>query len=80
MDTEGAIENVHINGVSVLNRWNLEKCKGFLYPGTKQTVCNKWGVHIKLVFVKQGFTVTLLSHVKVGAKHLYVNLFGSTDH
>ena len=26
------------------------------------------------------FTVTLLSHVKVGAKHLYVNLFGSTDH
>ena len=39
-DTEGAIESVRINGVSVLTGWNLEKCEGFLSPGAKQTVCN----------------------------------------
>ena len=41
MDTEGAIESVRsVNGVSVLTGLNLEKCKGFLSPGAKQTVRN----------------------------------------
>ena len=37
-DTEGAIESVRINGVSVLTGRNLEKYEGFLSPGTKQPV------------------------------------------
>ena len=36
----GAIESVCINGVSTDNRLNLEEMKGFLFPGTKQTVRN----------------------------------------
>ena len=38
MDTEGAIESPHINGVSVLSGLNLEKINGrsYLSPGTKQ--------------------------------------------
>ena len=36
----GGTESVSINGDSVLSGLNLEKCKGFLSPGTKQTVCN----------------------------------------
>ena len=40
MDTEGAIESVWINGVCADNRLNLEEMKGFLFPGTKQTVHN----------------------------------------
>ena len=41
MDTKGAIQSVYINGLSVLSRLNLEEdCKGFLSPGTKQTVHN----------------------------------------
>ena len=31
-DTEGAVKNVHINGVSVLNRLNLEKMEGLSFP------------------------------------------------
>ena len=35
-DTEGAIESVRVNGVSVLSGLNLEKkCKGILSHGTK---------------------------------------------
>ena len=41
-DTEGAIESVRINGVSVLTGRNLEKYEGFLSPGTKQPVRIKW--------------------------------------
>ena len=40
MDTEGAIESVCIKGVSTDSRWNLEEMKGFLFPGTKQPVCD----------------------------------------
>ena len=42
MDTGGggAIESVYINGVSTDTRLNLEEMKGFLFPGTKQTVRN----------------------------------------
>ena len=40
MDSEGAVERVCIKGVSVLSGLNLEKCKSFLAPGTRQTVCN----------------------------------------
>ena len=38
--SEGAMENVCIDGVSLLSGFNLEKFKGFLSPGTKQTVRN----------------------------------------
>ena len=31
-DTEGAVKNVHINGVSVLKRLNLEKMEGLSFP------------------------------------------------
>ena len=37
-DTEGAIENVQIKRVSVLGGLDLEKCKGFPSPGTKETI------------------------------------------
>ena len=37
-DTERAIESIRINGVSVLRRLHLEEMKGFLSPGTEQTV------------------------------------------
>ena len=42
MNTEGAIESVHTNGLSVLSRLNLEEkiCEGLLSPNTKQTVPN----------------------------------------
>ena len=40
MDSEGAVERVCINGVSVLSGLNLEKYKSFLSSGTKQTVLN----------------------------------------
>ena len=33
-------ESVSINGDSALSGLNLEKSKGFLFPGTKQTVYN----------------------------------------
>ena len=31
-DTEGAVKNVHINELSVLNRLNLEKMEGLSLP------------------------------------------------
>ena len=31
-DTEGGVKNVRINGVSVLNRLNLEKMEGLSFP------------------------------------------------
>ena len=38
-DSEGGIESVRINGVSVLSGLNLEKMfNGFLFSGTKQPV------------------------------------------
>ena len=37
---EGGIDSVHINGVSVLSGLNLGKCKGFLSPATRKSVCN----------------------------------------
>ena len=40
-DNEGTIESVCINGVSVLEGLEKEKCKEFLSAGTKQTVRNK---------------------------------------
>ena len=40
-DNEGTIESVCINGVSVLEGLEKEKCKEFLSAGTKQTVPNK---------------------------------------
>ena len=43
INTERAIESVHINGMSVLSGLNLEKNQNvsdFFAPGTKQTVCN----------------------------------------
>ena len=44
MQNEEAIESVHINGMSVLSRSNLEQIiqnvRDFFCPGTKQTVCN----------------------------------------
>ena len=37
-----ATESVSINnGVSILIGWNVENCKGFLSPGTKQFFRNK---------------------------------------
>ena len=35
-------ESDGINGVSVLSALNIEKCKSFLSPRTKQTVCSKY--------------------------------------
>ena len=40
MDTEGALDSIRNNGVSVLSRLIQRKHKGFLSPGTKQTVRN----------------------------------------
>lgn len=57
LDTEKTIEGVHINGVSLLSRLNLGKCKGFLSPGTKWLVDNcdkvKSGKRIELGGVKR---------------------------
>ena len=39
-DTEGSIESVRVNGMSVLSELNKRKWKGFLSPGIKQTVLN----------------------------------------
>ena len=35
LDTEGAIENVHIDEVSIISRLNLEKMYGLSYPMDK---------------------------------------------
>ena len=35
MDSEGAIESVHINRVSVISGLNLEKMKGLSFPRDK---------------------------------------------
>ena len=40
MDTERVLDSVRNNGVSVLSRLIQRKHKGFLSPGTKQTVRN----------------------------------------
>ena len=40
MDSNRAIESVHINRLSVLSRLNLEKYRGSLSLGTKETVRN----------------------------------------
>ena len=40
MDSNTAIESVHINRLSVLSRLNLEKYRGSLSLGTKETVRN----------------------------------------
>ena len=39
------------------SRQILEKCKGFLSPRTKKTVCNNDGVRIKRVSAKRSSTV-----------------------
>ena len=54
MDTEVAIESVRINGLFVLGGFNLEKCKGFLYPRTKKTVRYKRGLTVPETLGKTG--------------------------
>ena len=48
MDTEGTIESVRINGLSVLSGLNLEKMCGLSFPGDRKAV---------QVSVKRGLTV-----------------------
>lgn len=78
LDTEKAIESVHINGVSVLSRSNLGKCKGFLSPGTKWLVSNcdkvKSGKRIKLCGVKREKTF-LKIHLCASSICLFVFLW-----
>ena len=45
--------SVHTNGVSIFSRLNLDICRGFLSPGTKETVSNN-EVSMKWVSIKCG--------------------------
>ena len=57
MDTEGAIESVPINEVSVFSRLNWEKIFGLSFPRDKANSTKQWAVRIKRVSQKKGLTV-----------------------